>query len=153
MLNLANCVFGQSSVVFLGQSFSRKISAERKFQLLDDHIAAIRDFLPPQDKLQLQFLPYRAQLAQKTAVDTQHVASSSLCKATCLAHPIPAEPVSQSGKKQESNQRNILHLTGSCWRRTLLSATSAASCRAALSPYSPTTSFSPMQQTEYDSPG
>jgi hypothetical protein len=49
VLNLEKCVFGQEEIDFLGHRISAK-----GVQPLHDHVAAVRDFPPPTDKMQLQ---------------------------------------------------------------------------------------------------
>jgi Reverse transcriptase (RNA-dependent DNA polymerase) len=49
VLNLEKCVFGQEEIDFLGHRISSK-----GVQPLHDHVAAVKDFPPPVNKMQLQ---------------------------------------------------------------------------------------------------
>jgi transposase InsO family protein len=119
VLNLDKCVFSQPEVEFLGHQVSA-----RGVELLEDHVATIRDFQPPADKQQLQrflgmvnfyrrFLPGAAgvlkpltdalqgpggknrKLNWTAAMDAAFCKIKQLlCEATCLAHTDPAAAIS-----------------------------------------------------------
>jgi hypothetical protein len=108
VLNLEKCIFGQPEVDFLGHHVTAG-----GFQPLEHHVAAVRDFAPPKDKVQLQrflglvnFYRRRASAAdgrstgprrQTQELDwTQEMDKAFctikqlLCDAAQLAHPDPA---------------------------------------------------------------
>jgi hypothetical protein len=49
VLNLEKCIFGQTEIDFLGHHVTAG-----GVQPLEDHVAAVRDFAPPRDRVQLQ---------------------------------------------------------------------------------------------------
>jgi hypothetical protein len=119
VLNLEKCIFGQTEIDFLGHHVTAG-----GVQPLEDHVAAVRDFAPPKDRVQLQrflglvnfyrrFLPAAAGVLRpltdalqgpggkhKKLDWTQEMDNAFctvkqlLCDAAQLAHPDPAADVS-----------------------------------------------------------
>jgi hypothetical protein len=119
VLNLEKCIFGQTEIDFLGHHVTAG-----GVQPLEDHVAAVRDFAPPRDRVQLQrflglvnfyrrFLPAAAGVLRPLTDALQGPGSKHkkldwtqemdnafctvkqlLCDAAQLAHPDPAADVS-----------------------------------------------------------